>query len=603
METGDGCEADEEIVMSDMGCRIRDAGWALRADAGCKMKETTDNKRLLIYLLLGWMVLNFIQAAVTGLFDDEALFWIYGRHLAWGYYENPPVVGILIRAGYELFNNELGLRFFFVILNTLSFYLIARLAMVKNPLLFASLAFTAIVAQAAGFIASPDAAQIFFTVLFFMIYQKFLEKGSASLAVLWGVVMAAMMYTRYSGVLIILFTIMSNYRLLKTRSFYIAAASMVICMIPYVLWSFRNDHPAIYDLFIERNFEQFNFLRSFGGYFLGQLLLYGPLMAFVFFRALIVFKAENTFDKSLKFTAIGMFMFFMACSFRGTIEPGWTAPAFVPLLIIAYRTSLEKINAKRWIFPLAAISMVIVAGIRIYIVYDFLKLPGNIVNPSELYGWKEWAKEVETKSGGRPVLFLNSDPAASKYIFYTGMTAYSVNDYAEPRSQYYYWSDDEKNLQGHEIMVAGFESGSWFPAKKTFISGNHTTTYYDYCKNFRSHYKLGIRFKLKNLRFPANASIILPLTIVNPYPSAIRFNENMMMRTWLVYHIRNKDNFVSQFVPGTEITDMVIQGACRDTSIRFITPTQPGNYYFWVSVCTGWLPPDKNMNVQSMEIF
>jgi len=75
------------------------------------MNKLTGNKRLLLYILLGWMIINFIQAAATGLFDDEALFWMYGQRPAWGYYEHPPMVGILIRAGYTLFHNEFGLRF------------------------------------------------------------------------------------------------------------------------------------------------------------------------------------------------------------------------------------------------------------------------------------------------------------------------------------------------------------------------------------------------------------------------------------------------------------------------------------------------------------
>ena len=566
------------------------------------MKFSNERKSLL-FLLLGWMILNFIQAAVTGLFDDEALFWMYGQHPAWGYYEHPPMVGILIRAGYTLFHNEFGVRFFFVILSTLSFYLVAKLAGVKDPLLFGALAFTTLIAQVGGFMAAPDVALMFFTVLYLLVYKKWLENQGTWLAVLWGVIMAAMIYSKYNGILVILFTIMSNYKLFKSKSFYIAALSGIICMIPHILWSFRYDHPTVYYHLFERNFEQFNLLKYFMEFFVGQLGIYGPLMAIIFFWCMVVFKTEDTFDKSLKFTAIGTLMFFMAYTFRGQVEPNWTLPAFVPLLIMGYRTSANSIKLRKWIMPLAVISLVFVVGLRIYLVHDFLKLPRSMVNLSELYGWKDWAKEVEKKSGGRPVLFLNSYQRASKYIFYTGRPAYTMEDYSGHRTQFYYWSDAEKGLQGKNIMVIDFLPWRWLPEKQEFQSGNGIVTYYGYWQNFRSHYKLGMKFKLKTLRFPANVMITLPVTITNPYKDTVKFNQNNWMPSWLVYHIHYKDHFVAKSVQSTDISKMVIPGAAKDTSIRFLTPAVPGNYYFWVSVAEGWLPPARNMNYQTMEIY
>ena len=554
------------------------------------MNKPTGNKRFLLYILLGWMIINFIQAAVTGLFDDEALFWMYGQRPAWGYYEHPPMVGILIRAGYELFHNEYGVRFFFVILNTLSFYLVSRLAGVKDPLLFAALAFTTLIAQAGGFIAAPDVALLFFTILFFLVYKKLLEKDDIPLAVLWGMVMAAMIYSKYNGILVILLTILSNYRLLKNKSFHIAAISGIICMIPHILWSFRNGHPAAYYYLFERNFEQFNLIKYFSEYFIGQIVLYGPVMAFVLFWAMIVFKPKDAFDKSLKFTAIGIFMFFMAYTFRGKVEPSWTVPAFAPLLIMAYRTFDGRIKSRKRIMAMAAISLVFVAGFRIYLVYDYLNLPRDLVNLSELYGWDKWAGEVEKRAGGRPVLFLNSCQSASKYIFYKGKPAYTMEDYAAHRTQYYYWSDDEKNLQGRDIMVIDFMPSRQLPDKRSFKSDNHIITYYGYWDNFRSHYKLGLRFKLKNLRFPANSTITLPVTIINPYNETIRFNEDKRMPAWLVYHIHYRDKFVAQMVPSTDITNMIIPARARIPVFDSLLPFCRGIIIFGCLFLPGGFP-------------
>jgi hypothetical protein len=296
-------------------------------------------------------------------------------------------------------------------------------------------------------------------------------------------------------------------------------------------------------------------------------------------------------------------VFFMIYPFRGKVEPNWTIPAFVPILIIAYRTFAEKIKARRWILPVAAISMVLLLAFRVYLVYDFLNLPRNLVNLTELYGWKEWSKEVEKKSEGYPVLFLNSYQRTSKYIFYTGKPAYTMEDYSGHRTQYYYWSGIEKELQGKKIMVVDFAPGRWLTERKALVTGNNIITYYGFWDKFTSHYKLELRFKLKELRFPANSTVTLPVAIINPYNDTVRFNENRWMPTRLVYHVHHKDHFDERLVASTDLSNMVITGAERDTTVRFKTPALPGHYYLWVSVSAGWLPSARNMNYQKMEIY
>ena len=60
-----------------------------------------------------WLLLNLVQSAATGLIDDEAYYWVYSQFPAWGYFDHPPMVAILIKAGYSIFANELGVRLFF----------------------------------------------------------------------------------------------------------------------------------------------------------------------------------------------------------------------------------------------------------------------------------------------------------------------------------------------------------------------------------------------------------------------------------------------------------------------------------------------------------
>jgi hypothetical protein len=56
------------------------------------------------------VVLNLVQVAFTELTSDEGYYWFYSRSLEWGYAEHPPLIALMVRIGYALFPNQLGVR-------------------------------------------------------------------------------------------------------------------------------------------------------------------------------------------------------------------------------------------------------------------------------------------------------------------------------------------------------------------------------------------------------------------------------------------------------------------------------------------------------------
>jgi hypothetical protein len=544
-----------------------------------------------------------LQAALTGLFDDEALFWMYGQRLSWGYYEHPPMVGLLIRGGYEIFQNELGVRLLFVVASTVSIFLLLKLAHVTNYLLFASLCFSPLIMQVGGFMAAPDIPMIFFILLFFLVYKKYLEKDSFIISVLWGFIMAAMIYSKYNAILVILFTILSNLNLLKKRSFYVAAGVALLFFVPHILWSVYNDNPTIYYHLIERNYRQTHHLRYLIEFIGGQFGIYGPLMAPFFFWFTLTFKTNNLFERSLKFSVIGILLFFLIYTLRGQVEPNWTVPAFVPMIILTYKSLVNRKKLHKIIYYLAAISIVLMIFFRFYLINDFLKLPRKVVNLSELYNWKEWAKDIEKLADGRPVVFFNSYQRASKYTFYSGKQATTLEDFNSHRTQFYYWTDLEKNLQGKKVFVAGFSSFLYFPDKREYLGKNGVTTYYGEENNFQSFYRVPLKTMLSKLTFPANSEVILPVRIFNPDEKPLHFNQDSSRHSQLVYHFIQQGPYVAEEVPSTDITNMVIQGRYSDTIMMIKTPSQPGRYHFWVSIKTGWMRAGHNENHQIMDVY
>src|SRR6202034_2758484 len=100
-----------------------------------QLNKGNDNKlRFGFYSL--WFILLVIQARYTELFSDEAYYWNYSTNLAWGYFDHPPVIAFLIRCGYSIFHNELGVRLFPVIFSTASIFIIESLIKPKDLKLY-----------------------------------------------------------------------------------------------------------------------------------------------------------------------------------------------------------------------------------------------------------------------------------------------------------------------------------------------------------------------------------------------------------------------------------------------------------------------------------
>ena len=131
------------------------------------MKFIKRNHRLFFFLI--WFLINLIQAGTTELFDDEAYYWIYSQYPAWGYFDHPPMIAWLIKAGYTIFPTELGVRLFMVLMNTATLFIILKLAEKKNDFLFYAIGSSIAVAQIGGIIAVPDIPLLFFVSLFLVV--------------------------------------------------------------------------------------------------------------------------------------------------------------------------------------------------------------------------------------------------------------------------------------------------------------------------------------------------------------------------------------------------------------------------------------------------
>src|SRR5215471_6958830 len=80
-------------------------------------------------IIIAMVVLRLVAAAFTPITFDEAYYWMWSKSLAGGYYDHPPMVAYIIRAGTMIAGDtELGVRLVSILLALPMSYAIYRSA-------------------------------------------------------------------------------------------------------------------------------------------------------------------------------------------------------------------------------------------------------------------------------------------------------------------------------------------------------------------------------------------------------------------------------------------------------------------------------------------
>lgn len=398
-----------------------------------------------------WFLLSLLQAAETELFDDEAYYWVYSNFLDWGYFDHPPMIALLIKLGMLIFSGELGVRFFVLVIGTLSIFIIEKLTNPDNLKLFYAIVLNIAILQIGGIIAVPDIPLLFFTALFFWVYKKYSEQINWMNAVLLSFTVALLLYSKYHGLLIILATLLSNFKLLKQPATWLVIVLSILFFMPHVLWQLEHGLPSLnYHLF-ERVSPPYS-LSFTTDYLAGQLLIAGPLLGWLLIWSAFRFRPTDQTQKAMRWSLIFVYLLFFVSSFKSRTEANWTVPLLVPLIVLAYHHLEKNEKFSKWVYRLLPFSLVLIFTARIFMMLD-TPLIKNLPKDEFHYN-RVWTNTIKEKSNGLPVVFTNSYQRASKYWFYTGDTAFSLNTHLYRRSNYNFWPL-EMQLQNKEVFMVG----------------------------------------------------------------------------------------------------------------------------------------------------
>lgn len=536
------------------------------------------------YFLLCWTILNVIQASTLELHADEAYYWMYSRFLDWGYFDHPPMVALFIRFGDSIAHTELCLRLLTVIVSTISIYLLWLILKkyAVNAWAFILVVSGMLILHIYGFTTTPDAPLFFFAVLFYYFYQRYIDEDKWSTAIILGVVIAGMFYSKYHAVLLIAFTVISNIKLFKRPSFYLVTALAVALYIPHILWQINHNFPTVNYHLYEQAMKVYNAENSYL-YIPGQLLMAGPIIGWFLFYSAFTIKIKDAFIRCLLVNGIGTFAFFFFSTFRGEAQPHWTLIAFAPLVMLSLIRFNQKGGTPKWFNTVAIINIIFVVGLRLGMIFQWHAVT-QIGQIKSYYGFRDWAQTVHQKIGDSYLITDRGFQNPSKYNYYTNsLKAFSYDSRYYRRTQYDIWPIEEK-LQ-HQRAYYLLDAPETNVNEEIKVKAG--TWYGGWIGDVRTYQKLEIEAGLDQLILHAGEQKAIALTITNPYPYTVNFSNKGQPHKALLEVVFFKDSSKSYAQKSDDDFNSIILKPGQSTHYTFnIIAPEKGKYDMIFSIRT-----------------
>ena len=566
------------------------------------LQKSGSSSKILYGFLIIWTALNIIQASFTGIHPDEAYYWLYSRFLDWGYFDHPPMIGIFIGAGDFFSHSALGLRLFTVISSTSSVYVLWLIlkSYHDNVKLFILLFSSVLLFHVYGFISTPDSPLFFFAVLFFYVYQRYIIENKVKWVLLLSLIIAGMLYSKYHGILLLLFTVLSNFNLLKRPSFWMIVGLVLLLFAPHLYWQIENGYPSIQYHLFDRSVIPYRFSYT-TDYLLAQILLGGPLIGWFMYRCAVKYSGTDLFIRAVRFNFYGILVFFLISTLKGRVEAHWTLLAFPSLLILSYLYLVTR-KIPKWAEKLAVANILLILVVRILFI---IPVPGisKLKFMAAYFDSKDWALKVSSLAGNKPVVLTSGFQEASLYNFYNNTTngfAYDTRYYR--KTQYDIWplEDSLRNKAAYYVS----RNSHWPGSEEDTIRTAKGIYYGATIKHIRMYQKVTIRTESFTDNWKAGGLRSIKITIVNPYQEEINFsNKNQIWKCFLECAFTDKGNLLVFNPVISKITQVSIPaGGTATIPVIVRAPSKPGVYKLVFSLRTEPFAGSRNSNMIPVNI-
>src|SRR6195952_5390442 len=202
-----------------------------------------------VVTILALVALRLVAAAWTPLTFDEAYYWMWSKHLAGGYYDHPPAVAYVIRAGTMIAGDtELGVRLVSILLALPMSYAVYRTAAIlfggERVAATATILLNVTLMAAVGtMIVTPDAPLLVASSFVLVSLAKVVETGRGSWWLVVGVATGAALLSKYTAlffgpaILIWLVVVPKLRRWLISPWLYLGGLVALAMFSPVILWN------------------------------------------------------------------------------------------------------------------------------------------------------------------------------------------------------------------------------------------------------------------------------------------------------------------------------------------------------------------------------
>lgn len=532
-------------------------------------KLSVTDKRLISGIFLVLMI-NMLQAFLTPISEDEAYYWLWSQYPDWGYFDHPPMVAWWISIGYKIFPNELGVRLLTVLFNASSLIFLWKIVNpqgLKQVKLFWVSVLSVLLIHFFGFITTPDAPLLFFTLFYVFVLQKFIHEQNRTNTILLGFAIAGLVYSKYHGILVIIFTLIPLIReFYKNHNLYYAVLFGIILYTPHIVWLFSNDFIPIRYHFIERSSDEHFEWRKLGNYLGMYFLGAAPLLSYFILRSIISFNSKDLFQKSIWCLAVFPGFFFLLSVFKDNVQPQWLLISFVAMIILLYWNYAEKENLK-WIFGLGIAGVVLILILRILIAIPSL----SPFHKNELF-----AQSIRKFKPVNPVFEKYQE--ASIYKFFNPHDTVRVHrTLGNRKSQFDLWNWEE-SANGKTITYIS----PWILSVKSFKGFKNRNYYLKEIENYQTFQMIKVK-TLTKLETVTNEKINLGLKIFNDHDREIAIGGNSNFQFSVNYYQDIQYNIIySQMADMSQI--ILAPGEELDIQISFQNTDKPGNYKMCVGI-------------------
>ncbi|HOK80096.1 MAG TPA: glycosyltransferase family 39 protein [bacterium] len=399
--------------------------------------------------------IRILFAKIVPITGDEAYFIVWAKHLSWGYYEHPPMIGWVMWLFSFLGNDIFIYRIFPLIAIPLMTVIIVNLLkeVDRNRAFLCASIFLLSPVSILNVLSVNDVPLILFTFLSGVFFYRALKTLRIFDAVLSGFFFGCAFLSKYFSVLfgmaLLIFCMVTGKKNVWKTFFLFFIGSLPLITVN-ILWNYTHCWLNImFNLFYRNKGMTLNFFNVFI-YLLEQIFLMTPYLSVKFYKNrcfLDECKKKNLFC----FVFLTPFFFFLFISLIKSVGLHWMA-SFYPFffLVIAHLPFDALDRALRHCFYLSLTVMIIVViifAIPVEVYKGLRKYPQIVMflRPSEL------CEIIEKNLNGRI-------PASTGYTETSVLSYHCRKDFVlfgslSRSGRYYDYITDFRNFDGKDFLI------------------------------------------------------------------------------------------------------------------------------------------------------